>query len=282
MDFNGIDGVSIFSFSFDYRQQREMAEDQPNCIWCLTEMQQGGMAKRLIMNHVQIMLLIALTALSSSCSSTLHAGNVHSPDFLGEYRALLQPGQKDDILQAYKNPRTNWSAYNKILLKPITIEERFSSQLDTQQRRELYRLVGSFENMLHIKLSKHYELVEQPTTETMVIQMAIADAEDSQTKSALFSKALSQLEAISTIWTMEGGKPAFAGEITAEFTIHDAQTSELLAVGADRRIGGRKLFHNKVLSSWSDVQNSLEFWTNLTEYRLCVLRGESSCIEPQT
>lgn len=233
------------------------------------------------MNRLRIMLLIAPMGLSSSCASTLQAGNVQPSDFLGEYRSLLQSVQEEGALQTYKNPRTDWSAYNKILLKPITIEERFSSQLDTQQRRELYRLVGFFENMLQMKLSRHYHMVEIPTAETMLIQVAIANAEDSQTQSAFLYKAISQLEAVSTIWTMEGGKPAFTGEITAEFTIHDAQTGELLAVGADRRVGSRKLFDNKVISSWSDVMSSLEFWTDLAAYRLCLLREETDCIEPR-
>ena len=234
-----------------------------------------------IINHTQIMLLIALTGLSSSCTSTLYAGNVQPSDFLGKYHSLLQSGQDDKILRVYKNPRTNWSAYNKIMLKPITLEERFLSKLGIQQRRELYRLIGSFEDMLSMKLSNNYEMVEKPTAEAMLIQVAITDAEDFQTEPAFLSKALSQLEAVSTIWTMEGGKPPFVGEITAELKIHDAQTGELLAVAADRRTGGQKLFDNNVINSWSDVKHSLEFWTDLAAYRLCVLRGGSDCLAPK-
>jgi hypothetical protein len=233
------------------------------------------------MNRLRIMLLIVLTGLSSSCALPLRAGNVQQSDYLGECPSLLQSGQKDGVWRAYKNPRTNWSGYNKIMLKPITIEERFSSTLGTPQRRELYRLAGVFEDMLYLKLSKNYEMVEQPTAEAMLIQVAITDAEDSQTGSAFLSKAISQLEAVITIWTMEGGKPAFAGEITAEFQIHDTQTGELLAGGAARRVGGRTLFDNQVMNSWSDVKNSLEFWTDLAAYRLCVLRGETGCVEPK-
>jgi hypothetical protein len=141
--------------------------------------------------------------------------------------------------------------------------------------------MSSLENMLHTKLSKSYDMVENPAAETMLIQVAIADAEDSQKTPSFLSKAISQLEVVSTIWTMEGGKPAFAGDITAEFTIHDAQTGELLVVGADRRVGGQKLFDNHVITSWSDVKSSLEFWTDLATYRLCVLRGGTTCVEPK-
>ncbi len=233
------------------------------------------------MNYIQTMLLMVLAGILDACGTTLQAKDVQPSGFLSEYRLLLQPSQEDGALRTYKMPRTDWVAYKKIMLQPVTIREGLSSKLDTHQRRELYRLAGAFEDMLYLKLSKDYEMVENPTAGAMLIQVAITDAEESGAGPAFLSKALSQLQAVATIWTMEGGKPVFIGEVTAEFKIHDAQTGELLAVGADRRMGSRKLFDNQVFNYWDDVQNSLEFWTDLAAYRLCVLRGETSCVEPK-
>lgn len=69
--------------------------------------------------------------------------------------------------------------------------------------------------------------------------------------------------------------------VIAEFTIRDAQTGELLAAGADRRVCRQDRFvDRKVLNPWGDVKNSLELWADLSAYRLCVLRGVSDCVEP--
>ncbi|MFO0698270.1 MAG: DUF3313 domain-containing protein [Nitrospira sp.] len=240
------------------------------------------MARTAIMNRVRIMVLIAITALSSACASTLQTRDVRPSGFLGEHSSLLQAGLEDEALRTYKKPTVHWAEYKKIILKPVAIWEGFSSKLGNQQRQELVRLAGAFEDRLYLKLSKDYEMVEQPTAGTMLIQVAITDAEESWIGPAVLSKAIPQLQEMGRIWVGLRGAPAFTGEITAQFKIHDAQTGELLAVGADRRVSGRKLFDHEVFNSWSDVKNSLEFWTDLTTYRLCVLRGETGCVEPRT
>ena len=83
------------------------------------------------------------------------------------------------------------------------------------------------------------------------------------------------------LWTFVSGKPAFAGEVTIEFKVHDAQTGALLAAGADRRVGGTKLFDKEVFNAWGDVKNSLEFWADASVYRFCVLRGGTRYVKPK-
>ena len=92
--------------------------------------------------------------------------------------------------------------------------------------------------MLYLKLSKDYDLVEHPTSGAMLIQVAITHAEKSWTAPAVLSKAVWQLLVMNTLWAYASGKPAFAGEITLEFNVHDAQTGELL-VSRSRPARGR-------------------------------------------
>jgi hypothetical protein len=44
-----------------------------------------------------------------------------------------------------------------------------------------------------------------------------------------------------TLWTFATGRPAFAGEVSIEYMVKDSQSPELLAAGADRRVGGTQL-----------------------------------------
>lgn len=236
------------------------------------------------MFRIQVVLLgtlIVVAGLSTGCSTTMQGRHAQPSSFLGEERSLLQPGLEGGALLAYNNPAGNWPAYQKIVLKPVTIWKGLSSKLNHQQRHELQQLAGSFEDQLHLKLSKNYQLVEHSMPETMVIEVALTDAEESWVVPAFLSKTIPQVQPASMLWTLGSGKGPFAGEITVEFKIHDAQTGELLAAGIDRRVGGRTPIDGEILNSWGDVKNSLEFWTDAAVYRLCTLRGGAGCVEPK-
>lgn len=73
------------------------------------------------------------------------------------------------------------------------------SKLSNQQRHELVRLAGAFEDRLYLKLSKNYEMVENPMAGAMLIQVAITDAEESWTGPTVLSKAIPQLQALAQI-----------------------------------------------------------------------------------
>lgn len=233
------------------------------------------------MLRTQVLLLIAMAGLFAGCSTTMQGRHAQPSGFLGEERSRLQPGPEGGALLAYNKPAVNWSAYQKIVLKPVTVWKGLSSKLSHQQRHELQRLAGSFKDQLHMKLSKDYEVVEQSTAGAIVIEVALTDAEESWVVPAFLSKTIPQVQPASMLWTLGSGKGPFAGEITAEFKIHDAQTGELLAAGIDRRVGGRTPIDGEMLNSWGDVKNSLEFWTDAAVYRLCTLRGGPGCVEPK-
>jgi hypothetical protein len=177
--------------------------------------------------------------------------------------------------------RVNWSAYDKIYLTPVIISDDVSSELSPEDKEELHELASSFHDMLSGKLSKDYVLVESSVPGAMRINAAITHAERSWVAPAVLSKVSWQLQLLNSFVTYFRGKPAFAGEITIEFTVHDAQTGALLLAGTDRRVGGQNLFTKEVLNTWGDVQNSLEFWTEQSAYQLCVARQGTNCVQPR-
>jgi hypothetical protein len=233
-----------------------------------------------IMLRIPTVLLIAIADLFSGCASTTQARNVQPSDFLDECHSLLQAGPKDRMLWTYRNPTTDWAAYNKVQLKPVTIGEDLSSKLLLRERHDLLVLAGSLEDMLYLKLSQDYEMTESSTAETLLIQVAITPREERSTAPALWSSVAQELQAVATIYTL-AGKPPFSGEITSEFTIRDAQTSGLLAAGADLLVGRQQRIDREAVNSGDSVKNGLEFLADLSAYRLCVLRGASVCVEPK-
>ena len=231
---------------------------------------------------IPMTLVIALVVLLGGCESTKHAKDVQESGFLAEHRHLLKSGIPGvTALRVYRNPKADWASYHKIILEPVTIWDDPSARLSPEQHKDLQQLVDSFYDTLYLKLSKDYEMVEKPGPGTMRIRAAITHGEEARTGLTLISKAVPQLRAPNALWTFASGKPAFAGEVTLEAIITDAETGELLAAGADRRVGGVNLFDKEVFNSWGDVKNSLEFWSDASVYRLCVLRGGTNCTKPK-
>ena len=154
-------------------------------------------------------------------------------------------------------------------------------KLSEEQRSDLQTLADSFFVTLKEKLSKDYEMAEKQGPETMRLQVAVTHGEKSMVGLATVSKIVPQAKLLNTLWSFASGKPAFTGEVSIEFKFTDAQTGELLAAGADERVGGLKVFDKAGYTSWGDVKNSFSFWGDFTVYRLCQLRGGEDCVEPK-
>ena len=226
------------------------------------------------------LLIILLGLTTTGCASTLQAKPAHQTQAFKEH---VKEGLLAEAVVPHVHPptRVNWSAYDKIYLTPVIISDGVSSELSPEEKEELNELASSFHDMLTRKLSKDYVLVESPVPGAMRINAAITHAERSWVAPAVLSKVSWQLQLLNSFVTYFRGKPAFAGEITIEFTVHDAQTGALLLAGTDRRVGGQNLFTKEVLNSWGDVQNSLEFWTEQSAYQLCVARQGTNCVQPR-
>jgi hypothetical protein len=232
------------------------------------------------MNRITVALLIALVALAEGCASTLQAKPVHQSNFFKDH-AKLGIAAEAVVPHVHAPAKINWSAYDKIQLNPVIILDDWSSQRNREQQEDLQQLANVFYDMLSQKLSQDYILVERPAPGSMLIQVAITHAERSWIAPQFLSKVSWQLQVLNRVWTYFSGKPAFAGEMTVEFTVHDAQTGAFLFAGTDRRVGGQNLFDKEVFNSWGDAQHSLEYWTEQSVYQLCLARRGANCIRPK-
>lgn len=232
------------------------------------------------MNQSKLGLVIALFAFLQGCASTLQATPEQQSDF---FRAKGQLGVAAEAVvpHVHTQTKTDWSIYTKIQLNPIVVPKNVSEQLSPEGKEELNQLAKTFHDMLSERLSKDYILIQEPGPGTMVIQVAIIDTERSWLAPQLLSKISWQLQALNGLVTYFRGKPAFAGEVTIEFTVYDSMTGQLLFAGLDRRVGGQNLFDKEVFNSWGDVQNSLEFWTEQSAYHLCLARKGAHCPQPK-
>ena len=222
---------------------------------------------------------VAVLALAG-CVSTNQARSVKPSGFLGDSAALLKKGGKSDFLLVYRKKDADWRAYDKINLEPITLWGIEDAKLPPDQLADFQKLVDEFYAMLKAKLSRDYTLTDTPSAGTMRVQIAIIDGERANAPLKVAKTIAPYAGYADTIWTFATGKPAFAGEVSLEYMVKDSQSQDLLAAGADRRVGGNQ-WGKSTLSSWGDVQNSLIYWSDEAVYRLCLDRGEKNCPEPK-
>ena len=232
------------------------------------------------MKRLMIVSLAAAAGALVSCSTSSQARSVQPSGFLGEYRPLLKSGQYDEEpLQIYKNPKAQWAGYTKVLLEPVTIWADPNWQLTPEQQEDLHKLVEAFYATLKGKLAASYEMVEQPGPGTLRVRFALTKGLPSNTTFRLASRAAPYSAPANALWTLATGKPAFVGEASIEYTVQDSADGTLLTAGADRRVGGDAV-NQKLLKTWGDVEQALNYWTDAAVYWLCRLRHTTRCVAP--
>lgn len=232
------------------------------------------------MNRKAALLLVVLLPLAG-CATSTQARKVEATSFLGDYKSLLTPGKtEDDPLLVYRNPKANWNEYRKLLIEPVTIWGDPKHTLTDAERHDLQQVVDTFYATLRQKLSAYFELVDQQGPGVLRGQVAIENSQRGNAALKVVSKGAPYAAIPGTLWTMITGKPAFVGEASIEYMIKDASTGELLAAGADRRLGGDAL-STQYLSSWGDVKNALDYWSDAAVYKVCVQRGGTACSRPK-
>jgi hypothetical protein len=237
--------------------------------------------------------LIVVVFTVVGCASTQQprgplSGDVQESGFLEGLYPLMQEGEKGQALRVYRNPSIDSlpaNAYDKILLDQVTIFYGPDSKLKDVPHDELQNLATMFGAELADKLSNDYQLVNELGPKTLRIQAAITDGKATSTalKAASFvpiplgvpgaKAALFKAKELAT------GKPVFAGEITAELKMTDAQSDEVLFAAVDRRVGERL---GGGWESWTDAEEAFRYWAEKIRYGLCTeLRRQTDCVAPE-
>ena len=232
------------------------------------------------MKKLEISFALAVLVVLTGCVSSSQARKVTPSGFLGESASLLKKGGKNDVLLVYRNKNTDWATYDKIIVDPVTIWAKEKSTLPADQLADYQRLVDDFYATLKAKLSKDYGMTDTPGSGAMRIQVAIVNGDQANATLKVAKTIAPYAGTADTLWTFATGKPAFAGEVSIEYMVKDSQSQELLADGADRRVGGNQL-GKATLSRWGDVQNILVYWTDQARYLLCVDRKGKDCTKPK-
>lgn len=185
----------------------------------------------------------------SGCAKTQQMQEPLKTGFLGDY-SMLRPGQEGEALLVYKNPQADWKSYDKAMVDSVIIWRDKNSPLKDEWKADLQRLADYFWDKIVKALMPNYKIVNKPGPGVMRVTVAMTEAEAS-----------------------------FIGAASVEAKITDAQNGTLLMAVIDRRGGTKSL--SGAFDSWSDVEESYQYWAKKLRYRLCRERGEMGCIEPK-
>ena len=207
-------------------------------------------------------LLVALAACSPQ--TTRQAPAMKPSGFLGDY-SRLQPGGPGRALLVYRAPDANISAYDKVLLDPVTVW-RPPGATDAVSRADLQRLADLLYGMLLSRLQTYYVMVQNPGPKTLRIRAALTEATPSSTSMDIMSQIGPVTGAASRTKEMATGTPAWVGAASAEIEVLDAETGKELLAAADRRVGEKTLTGSS--DPWGDVTDAFSLWANAVIDRL--------------
>ncbi|MCZ6678103.1 MAG: DUF3313 domain-containing protein [Candidatus Poribacteria bacterium] len=207
-----------------------------------------------------LLLLVSCASQSPMGESTVRVDEVKKSGFLEDYSILKQGGEGEASL-VYWDQNTNFSAYDKVIVDPVTVWLGAGSNLNNVSPKERQQLANEFHAAIVKKLGEDYRIVKEAGPGTMRVRVALTDAQESNPTLDTISTYIPQARLLQTIVTMGSDTAGFVGEASAEGEVRDAETGALLAAGVDRRAGTKSL-GDGTFDSWDDARKAFEAWAD--------------------
>jgi hypothetical protein len=188
--------------------------------------------------------------------------------FLGPYYDLLKPGKEGQVALVYFRPNTQWSRYTKVLIEPVQF---WDAKGDTVPASDQHMLTAYFYNVLREELSKNFTIAEEPGPDTLLVQVALNDATGAVPILRSISVVIPQARVLNFIQSLATGSYAFVGSAEAQAKISDSVTDQLLAAGADKRLGGMQIA-SAAQWRWGDAEKVMKYWAEKIATRLQELK----------
>lgn len=241
-----------------------------------------SIARRPSTGTVQVLtvLLIGLL-LSTGCAETRHAKNVDKSGFLGkDLYEKMKPGDQSKgemaaLVWVDESVKQHKRDLKKVILDHVVLYRQPQHLGGGNSNEAAQNLLNYFYNKLYLAFSKRYEIVDEPGPETIRIQIAITDYEQSWVTLDMISTVIPQLRLAGELRGLATDKPSFVGGAQIEAKVSDARTGKIIAAAVDRRVGGKTL--SKGVDNWADVKHAMDFWADLAVHRVCVVSGATDC-----
>jgi len=212
-------------------------------------------------------ILAVGTITLSACPTTRQTRSIEESGFLGNY-SQLREGTHGEAQLVYIKPGVAWARYDKIIIEPVTIWASGDIAKVSEADRQL--LADYLDASLRNSLGQDYTLVERPELNTLRLRAAITDAKGARVVLNTVSKVVPQLRLLTTVAGLATDTQVLVGRAGIEAEILDGVTDQRLAAAVDHRAGTKALRGG--VSTWADVQNAFDYWSERVRTRLRELR----------
>jgi hypothetical protein len=204
--------------------------------------------------------------------------------FLGDV-SQLEPGKGDEPSLLYISPTADFSAYECVVIDPVTVWHASGSSPDRLPAAELRVLAERFESAIRARMQASvFEVVDEPRAGTLRIRAALTERGRGQTK-----LDLKRAHAIADTTGDLGADTLAFLHGALELEVVDAVTGERLAAAIDDRLvaapgeeAGDRLAGDTV--AWHDVDVFLDSRARRLAARLSALHqlGDPEATRPVT
>jgi hypothetical protein len=183
--------------------------------------------------------------------------------------ALLRRGEPGQPALFYRNQAADLSAYDKVILDPVTIWAAPDSDLQSVPPDQRHVLANTFHADLYNALGKVCNLVTARSPGTLELRFAVVDAKSTN---AVINTVATYAPYGSSAYTLASvafnkGVGYFAGTATAEGYAIDAMNGAIVWQAVDKRGGTTAMLEN-TLDTWLDVHHAFEAWSERLAGRL--------------
>src|SRR6266478_9024280 len=127
---------------------------------------------------MKALVAMLLVLVVGGCAHRHAAPPAEMSGFLDDY-ALLREGGPNDSALVYRAPDANWSAYDKVLLEPVTLWRSGRKSLEPVPQEDLLRLVSDFQSAVRTGLGEGFRIVYQAGSGVMRIRLSFTDGRSS-------------------------------------------------------------------------------------------------------
>lgn len=219
---------------------------------------------------VNLGVVMGVVCMLAACASTSQARKTTTSGFLKDY-SQLKPGGEGQAQLLYIDPAAKFSAYNAILMEPITVYATSAdSALAKVPEEEMEELLNYLDVTVREQLSSDYKLVTQPGPGVMRLRIALTEAQGAKVGLNAISSVTPTGLALSGLKKAVTGKSTGVGATRAEMEILDAQSGKRLAAAVDERVGGK----TSSFSKWQSAKDAFDYWAQRLKARLAEFRAE--------
>ncbi len=155
----------------------------------------------------------------------------------------------------YYNENVDFTAYDNVLIEPITVWAPKSSEIAVPME-ELDMLCKQMYASLKEAMSEHKQIVDGPGPGTARVRLAITEAVDQDVALNLITTITPAALIFGEGWSIASGTRLFVGAASIEGEITDSLTGEVLMAGVERRQGGKDLSTGEL----THIKDAMDIW----------------------